>query len=783
MSLRIDAQRSPVPLETVDAWWRAANYLSVAQLYLRDDVLMRMPLEPADIKRRLLGHWGTVPALNLVYAHTNRLIVEHDLRAVYVCGPGHGGQAMIANAWLEGTYSELFPEIGRDEEGIRALCRRFSFPGGVASHAAPSTPGSINEGGELGYSLVHAAGAVLDNPDLVAVCVIGDGEAETATLVASWQVSRLLNPVTDGHVLPILNLNGWKIANPTLLARIPEAELRSLLVGGGWEPTFVSVESDDDHETVHRRMASAMDAALTGTERVRAHGGARPMIVLRSPKGWTGPGEVDGLQVEGTWRSHQIPLSEVREDEAHRRLLEEWLRSYRPQELFTAEGAPSPALDALRPVPERRISASVHMNGGVREPLRLPAEGTGAVDTGGTRTTLASATGAAGEWLADLVRRNPRTFRLFGADEVESNRLEAVLEVSPRQWALPIGPLDEHLAASGRVIELLSENILQGLAEGYALTGRHPLFTSYEAFIHIVDSMFNQFAKWIESAQGVSWREPIPAFTYLLSSHVWRQDHNGFSHQDPGFMDVVADKRPDLTRIYLPPDANTLIAVLERAMPRTDVVNLVIAGKNEQPAWLDPAEARRHAEAGIGSWAWAGTPGGESAPDVVLACAGDVPTIEAVAAAGLIRREAPGIEVRVVNIVDLMRVVPEDRHPHGLADERWEELFPLEVPVVMAFHGYPVLVHRLLHGRARAERVHVHGFQEKGTTTTPFDMLMLNDLDRYALAIDAVQRVAGDDPARAETLAGWQGMRQANRRHAYAEGTDLPEIENWRFGG
>ena len=769
-------------LASVDAWWRAATYLSAAQLYLVDDVLLRRPLESGDLKRRLLGHWGTAPALNLVYAHANRVIRERQLEAIFVCGPGHGGQAMVANAWLDGTYSELYPRIGRDAEGIRSLCRQFSFPGGVASHAAPSTPGSINEGGELGYSLGHAGGAMLDDPDAVAFCVIGDGEAETATLAASWQLPRILHPRADGAVLPVLNLNGWKIANPTLLARIPEGELRSLLRGGGWEPAFVDVRAGEDPMDAHEAMAQAMDAALERIEELREgapsrHAGPRPMIVLRSPKGWTGPREVDGLPVEGTWRAHQIPLGGVREDAGRRAQLEQWLRSYRPEELFDDSGAPVPEIDALQPEPAQRMSGSTRTNGGVRHRLHLPHAEHHAVALHGGHTGRASATAVAGEWLTDLVDANPHCFRLFGADEIESNKLAAVLRGSPRQWGLPIGPLDEHLGERGRSIELLSENLLQALAEGYTLTGRHAMFTSYEAFIHIVDSMFNQLAKWIESAGEVAWREPLPAFTYLLSSHVWRQDHNGFSHQDPGFMSVVADKRADLTRIYLPPDANTLLAVLERALPDRDVVNLVIAGKHEQPVWLGLSDSRRHLRAGISVWDWASTDGD---PDVVLACAGDVPTMEAIAAAELIRRDTPWVEVRVVNVIDLMRLVPADRHPHGLDAERWRELFPDGVPVVFAFHGYPALVHQLLHGREDPTRFHVHGFRERGTTTTPFDMLMLNDLDRYTLAADAAGRACPDGSA-AQAQQDWEAMRRRNREYAYAEGIDLPEIEHWRF--
>jgi xylulose-5-phosphate/fructose-6-phosphate phosphoketolase len=783
-----------VGLDVVDAWWRAANFLSAGQIYLMRNASLARPLEPGDIKPRLLGHWGTSPGLNFVYAHLNRAIVERGTPTLYVCGPGHGGPAMVANTWLDGTYSELFPEVSRDAEGMARLFRQFSFPGGIPSHAAPETPGSINEGGELGYSLAHAYGAALDAPGSVVACVIGDGEAETGPLAASWRANAFLSPHTDGGVLPILHLNGYKIANPTQLARIPESELLEFVRGNGYEPLLVTGgEGGEDPAVVHARMAAAVDEAYERIARIgtegasgafddpRASGPRWPMIVLRTPKGWTGPGEVDGVQVEGTFHAHQVPLEGVRDNPEHLRLLESWLRSYRPEELFDDTGVPVDALDALRPHGALRMSASPHANGGLRAAIELPPIDPHAVEVDASRNGTAEATRVFGGWLAEVVRANPQTFRLFGPDEVLSNRLNAVLEVTDRVWMEQEHPLDEHLAREGRVIEALSEHLMQGLLEGYLLTGRHGLLTSYEAFVHIVDSMFNQHAKWLESARRVPWRGDVASLNYLLSSHVWRQDHNGFSHQDPGFLNVVVNKQADVVRVYLPPDANTLLETMAHVFGTTNRVNVVVAGKQPHPAWLALDEARAHVAAGLGVWEWAGhEPGfdaadpGASTPDVVLACAGDVPTMEAVAAAQLLRAELPDLRVRLVNVVDLMRLQDPDQHPHGLPSDRFDALFTIDRPVIFAFHGYPSLVHQLAYRRTNHANVHVRGFIERGTTTTPFDMLHLNDLDRYRLALDVLHRVPGladrdGVPALAER---WRQARAAARAYAYEHGED-----------
>ncbi|HEY9306987.1 MAG TPA: phosphoketolase family protein [Microbacterium sp.] len=792
-----------VPLEIVDAWWRAANYLSVGQIYLMANPLLARPLEPGDIKPRLLGHWGTSPGLNLVYAHLNRAIVERGTPTIYVCGPGHGGPAMVANTWLDGTYSELFPAVTADRDGMHRLFRQFSFPGGIPSHAAPETPGSINEGGELGYSLMHAYGAALDNPGLVVACVIGDGEAETGPLAASWRGHSFLNPVTDGAVLPILHLNGFKIANPTLLARIPEAELVDFFRGNGYEPLLVTGGFDgEDPMAVHGRMADAIDVASERIAAIRTDAAAGafavtaprwPAIVLRTPKGWTGPGVVDGKQVEGTFHAHQVPLAGVRENPEHLAMLEAWLRSYRPDELFDGEGRPVGALDALRPDGELRMSAnrSAHVNGGIARPLALPplAPHTIAVDPG-ERGDSGEATRVLGEWLAEVMRDNPDDFRLFGPDEVASNRLGAVFDVTARAWAEAMHPLDEHLAREGRVIEALSEHLMQGMLEGYLLTGRHGLITSYEAFIHIVDSMFNQHAKWLESAKQVPWRGDVASLTYLLSSHVWRQDHNGFSHQDPGFLNVVVNKQADIVRVYLPPDANTLLEVMRHAFDTQNRVNVVVAGKQPEPQWLAPDEAAAHVEAGLGVWDWAGNePGSDRAdaaasePDVVIACAGDVPTTEAIAAAELLRERLPDLRVRLVNVVDLMRLQDPQHHPHGLPGAAFDAIFTRSAPVIFAFHGYPSLIHQLTYRRTNHANIHVRGFVERGTTTTPFDMLHLNDLDRYRLALDVLHRVPGLEGATgiAEIADEWHAARSAAREYAYEHGADPDWITGWRF--
>lgn len=790
-----------VPLETVDAWWRAANYLSVGQIYLMRNPLLERPLEPDDVKPRLLGHWGTSPGLNLVYAHLNRAIVERGTPTLYVCGPGHGGPAMVANTWLDGTYSELFPAITADRAGMEKLFRQFSFPGGIPSHAAPETPGSINEGGELGYSLMHAFGAALDNPGLVVACVVGDGEAETGPLATSWRGHSFLNPVTDGAVLPILHLNGYKIANPTLLARIPEAELVDFFRGNGYEPLLVTGGFDgEDPMAVHARLADAIDVAYERIHSIRADAAAGafaenaarwPAIVLRTPKGWTGPGVVDGVQVEGTFHAHQVPLAEVRENPEHLAMLEAWLRSYRPEELFDRDGRPVADLDPLRPRGELRMSATPIANDGIRRPLDLPPIDDFAVDVDpDDRGDSAESTRVLGGWLAELMRRNPDDVRLFGPDEVLSNRLGAVFDVTKRVWAESLHPLDEHLARSGRVTEALSEHLMQGLLEGYLLTGRHGLITSYEAFIHIVDSMFNQHAKWLESANQVPWRGDVASLNYLLSSHVWRQDHNGFSHQDPGFLNVVVNKQADVVRVYLPPDANTLLAVMRHAFDTQNRVNVIVAGKQPSPQWMTRAEAEAHVEQGIGIWAEAGNePGYDAAdpaasvPDVVLACAGDVPTMETVAAALLLRDRLPDLRVRVVNVVDLMRLQDPSHHPHGLNDLVFDAIFTRDAPVIFAFHGYPSLIHQLAYRRSSHANLHVRGFIEKGTTTTPFDMLHLNDLDRFRLALDVVHRVPGlaGRPGVAEIADEWHAARAAARDYAYEHGIDPEWITGWEY--
>jgi xylulose-5-phosphate/fructose-6-phosphate phosphoketolase len=783
-----------VGLSIVDAWWRAANFLSVGQIYLMRNASLTRPLEPADIKPRLLGHWGTSPGLNFVYAHLNRAIVSRGTPTIYICGPGHGGPAMVANTWLDGSYSERFPDVSRDAEGMAKLFRQFSFPGGIPSHAAPETPGSINEGGELGYSLAHAYGAALDTPGLVVACVIGDGEAETGPLAASWRGNAFLSPRTDGAVLPILHLNGYKIANPTLLARIPESELVDFVRGNGYEPVLVSGGEDgEDPIRVHERMAAAIDEAYDRIEDIWAQGaegafdgpsatGPRwPCIVLRTPKGWTGPREVDGVRVEGTFRAHQVPLAGVRENPEHLTQLETWLRSYRPEELFDDVGAPVAALDALRPHGDLRMSAAPITNGGVRYAIELPPIGSHAVQADASRPALAEPTRVFGGWLAEVMRANPDSFRLFGPDEVLSNRLGAVFDVTNRAWMEQEHPLDEHLAREGRVIEALSEHLMQGLLEGYLLTGRHGLITSYEAFIHIVDSMFNQHAKWLESAKQVPWRGDVPSLNYLLSSHVWRQDHNGFSHQDPGFLNVVVNKQADLVRVYLPPDANTLLVTMRHVFDTTNRVNVVVAGKQPHPAWLTLDEAQSHVTAGAGVWPWAGNePGfdvgdpGSSVPDVVIACAGDIPTMEAVAAARLLRDALPDLRSRVVNVIDLMRLQDPEHHPHGLSDEAFDALFTTGQPIIFAFHGYPTLVHQLAYRRANHRNLHVRGFIEKGTTTTPFDMLQLNDLDRYRLALDVLHRVPGlaERDGVPELAERWRQARADARAYAYEHGED-----------
>ncbi len=768
-------------LRRIHAYWRAANYLSVGQIYLLDNPLLREPLAPEHIKPRLLGHFGTTPGLNLIYAHLNRAIRDRDLNAIYITGPGHGGPGVVANAYLEGTYSEIYPEIGRDEDGLRRLFRQFSFPGGIPSHAAPETPGSIHEGGELGYALAHAFGAAFDNPELLVACVVGDGEAETGPLAASWHGNKFLNSRTDGAVLPILHLNGYKIANPTVLARIPEHELLSLLEGYGWHPLLVSGE---DPEPVHQALAGALDEALDEIASAKREATVRPrwpMIVLRTPKGWTGPKEVDGLPVEGTWRSHQVPVADVRENPDHLRILEDWLRSYRADELFDEHGRLVPELAELAPRGERRMSANPNANGGrLLRDLVLPDFREYAVEVSAPGTTMAEATRVLGGFLRDVIARNPENFRLFGPDETDSNRLSAVFEATSRVWEAEFLPTDEHLAHEGRVLEVLSEHLCQGWLEGYLLTGRHGLFNCYEAFIHIVDSMFNQHAKWLKVTRGIPWRQPIASLNYLLSSHVWRQDHNGFSHQDPGFIDHVVNKKAEIIRVYLPPDANTLLSVADHCLRSRDYVNVIVAGKQPALSYLSMDDAIVHCTRGAGIWDWASNDdAGE--PDVVLGCCGDVPTLETLAAAAFIRERLPELKVRVVNVVDLMRLQPESEHPHGLPDSEFDAIFTTGRPVVFAYHGYPWLIHRLTYRRRVHDNLHVRGYKEEGTTTTPFDTVMLNDLDRFHLVMDVIDRVPGLAASHGRLRQELEDMRFRARAYTREHGEDAPEIRDWTW--
>jgi xylulose-5-phosphate/fructose-6-phosphate phosphoketolase len=775
-------------LELIDAWWRAANYLAVGQIYLMDNPLQREKLVPEHIKPRLLGHFGTVPGLNLLYAHASRLIKARDLNAVFVAGPGHGGPGPNACAWLEGTYSELWSHITPDLDGLRLFLRQFSFPGGVPSHCAPETPGSFHEGGELGYSLLHASGAVLDNPDLVAFCVVGDGEAETGPLAASWHLNKFLSPVRDGAVLPVLALNQYKIANPTMLARIPEAELLGLLRGYGYEPRVVA---GDDPAAVHQAMAATLADCLDAIAAIQAaaRGGddagrpAWPMIVLRTPKGWTCPPVVDGEQVEGTFRAHQVPLPEVRTNPRHLEVLGDWLNSYRPGELFDADGQLVPELRALAPDGDRRMSANPVANGGLLlRDLRLPDWRDYAVPVAHPGGTEHEATRVLGAWLRDVTRLNPGSFLTVAPDELASNRLQDILEVTGRKWEAEVGRYDEKLDREGRVVEVLSEHLCEGLLEGYLLSGRHGLFTCYEAFIHIVDSMFNQHAKWMEAAAAVPWRRPIASLNYLLSSHVWRQDHNGATHQDPGFLDVVLNKKPQIVRVYLPPDANTLLSTYDHCLRSRQYVNVVVAGKQPQQDWLSAADAELHCTRGAGIWDWAGTErAGGALPDVVLACAGDVPTLETLAAASILRTELPELAVRVVNVVDLMRLLPDSEHPHGLSDREFDTLFTRDRPVIFAFHGYPALVHRLTYRRHNHDQLHVRGYKEEGTTTTPFDMVMLNDLDRYHLVMDVIDRVDSLGTRAAGLRQRMADARIRAREWTRQHGEDIPEVADWAW--
>jgi xylulose-5-phosphate/fructose-6-phosphate phosphoketolase len=782
-------------LRRIDAYWRAANYLSVGQIYLLDNPLLREPLRVEHVKPRLLGHWGTTPGLNFIWAHLDRVIVARDLDAMIVVGPGHGGPAAVANAYLEGTFGEVYPDVSSDAAGMRELFRRFSFPGGIGSHVTPEIPGSIHEGGELGYSLAHAFGAAFDDPDLVVFCVVGDGEAETGPLAASWHSNKFLDPAGDGAVVPILHLNGYKIANPTILARIPTNELTALLEGYGYRPRFVE---GSDPAVMHRRMAHALDEALDevraiqGAARERAASGrapadedARPrwpMIVLRSPKGWTGPKEVDGKPVEGTWRSHQVPLADVRRQPEQLAMLEAWLRSYLPDELFDDGGGLRSEIAAVAPTGERRLSANPHANGGLLlRDLALPDVRDHAVEVPAPGATTSEATSVLGTYLREVIRQNPRDFRLFGPDETASNRLSAVFEVTTRAWNAELLPTDEHLGPGGRVMEVLSEHLCEGWLEGYLLTGRHGLFNCYEAFIHIVDSMFNQHAKWLKISREIPWRRSIASLNYLLTSHVWRQDHNGFSHQDPGFIDHVVNKKAEVIRVYLPPDANCLLATADHCLRSRDYVNVMVAGKQPSPNWLSIGDAALHCARGIGIWEWASNDGGD--PEVVLACAGDVPTLETLAAVGLLRRHLPSLRVRVVNVVDLMRLVPETEHPHGLPDGEFDALFTTDRPIIFAFHGYPWLIHRLCYRRTDHDNLHVRGYKEEGTVTTPFDMTLRNDIDRFHLVMDVIDRVPGLGTRAAGLRQEMVDRRRLAAGYAREHGEDDPVIRDWAWPG
>jgi xylulose-5-phosphate/fructose-6-phosphate phosphoketolase len=775
-------------LRRMDAYWRAANYLSVGQIYLMDNPLLREPLSLAHVKPRLLGHWGTTPGLNFVYVHLNRLIKAHDLTVLYVAGPGHGGPGLVANTYLEGTYSEVYPHIPENAEGMRRLFKQFSFPGGVPSHVAPETPGSIHEGGELGYSLLHAYGAVFDNPELIACCVVGDGEAETGALAASWHSNKFLNPVRDGAVLPILHLNGYKIAGPSVLARLDAGELEDLLRGYGYAPVRVA---GDDPETMHQLMATALETALKDIQSIqheaRANGFSRrprwPLIILQTPKGWTGPKTVDGQPVEGTFRSHQVPLAGLASNPEHLQALETWMKSYRPEELFDNEGRLVRDLSDLAPEGNRRMGANPHANGGLLlKDLAMPDFRDYAVPVLEPGASEAEATRIAGRLLRDVMKLNGagRNFRVVGPDETASNRLDAVFEVTDRVSVARILPTDDHLSPDGRVMEVLSEHLCQGWLEGYLLTGRHGFFSCYEAFIHIIDSMFNQHAKWLKTTRQIRWRRPIASLNYLLTSHVWRQDHNGFSHQDPGFLDHVMNKKADVVRIYLPPDANTLLSVVDHCLRSRNYVNVIVAGKQPAPQWLDMETAVRHCTAGLGIWPWASSDAGAE-PDVVMACAGDVPTLETLAAVDLLRKHLPDLRIRVVNVVDLMTLQPSTEHPHGLSDREFDSIFTIDKPVIFAFHGYPWLIHRLTYRRANHGNFHVRGYKEEGTTTTPFDIAVLNDLDRFHLAGDVVDRVPRLQKIAAHLKQHLRDKLVEHRLYIAEHGEDMPEIREWRW--
>ncbi len=773
-------------LECLDAYWRAANYLSVGQIYLMDNPLLTEPIKLEHVKPRLLGHWGTTPGLNLLYAHLNRVIIDRDLNMIYVTGPGHGGPALLANTWLEGSYTHYHPEVSRDTDGLRKLFRQFSFPGGVPSHCGPDTPGAIQEGGELGYSLAHAFGAAFDNPNLIVACVIGDGEAETGPLAASWHSNKFVNPERDGAVLPILHLNGWKIANPTLLSRMSNEALEHLFVGYGYHPYFVE---GSDPDIVHATLAETLDAVLDEINELKAAARRRdrtshhdwPMIILRTPKGWTGPKMVDGLPIEGTWRSHQVPLTDLKEKPEHLRALEVWMQSYKPNELFDSAGRPNALVAKLVPREARRMGANPHTNGGVLlKDLRIPDFRNYALDVPQPAAVNGEATRVLGGYLRDVMKQNLSTqnFRIFGPDETASNRLSAVFDVTAKCFNGPIQDIDEHLSPDGRVMEVLSEHLCQGWLEGYLISGRHGFFPCYEAFIHIVDSMFNQHAKWLKVSREIPWRRPIASLNYLLTSHVWRQDHNGFSHQDPGFIDHVVNKKADVIRVYLPPDANTLLCTTDKCLRSRDLINVIVAGKQNQLQYLDMNAAIKHCEAGVGIWPWASNDRGAD-PDVVMACAGDVPTLETLAAVDLLRREFPEVRVRVVNVVDLMTLQPESEHPHGLSDRDFDTIFTQDKPIIFAYHGYPWLIHRLTYRRTNHRNLHVRGYKEEGTTTTPFDMVVRNDLDRFHLVMDVIDRLPKLAPKAAYAKQAIRDKLSEHRQYIQQHGEDLPEIRNW----
>ncbi len=781
---------SPEVLRKMNAYWRAANYLSVGQIYLYDNPLLKKPLTLEHVKPRLLGHWGTTPGLNFIYVHLNRIIKQYDLNMLYVTGPGHGGPGLVANTYLEGSYSELYPHISQDEQGMKKLFTQFSFPGGIPSHTAAETPGSINEGGELGYSLAHAYGAVFDNPDLLVACVVGDGEAETGALATSWHSNKFLNPVHDGAVLPILHLNGYKIASPTILDRISREELEALFRGYGYKPYFVE---GDDPENVHLLMAGTLDHIVEEIGQIQSEARSQgfnkrpawPMIILRTPKGWTGPKEVDGLKTEGSWRSHQVPLANLAEHPQHLEVLETWMKSYRPEELFDEAGKLIPELAELAPSGDRRMGANPHANGGLLlRDLQLPDFRDYAVDVTSPGSVTAEATRVMGAFLRDVMKLNStqRNFRVFGPDETASNRLADLFEVTDRAFTGEILESDTQLSPDGRVMEVLSEHLCQGWLEGYLLTGRHGFFSCYEAFIHIVDSMFNQHAKWLKVSRQIRWRRPIASLTYLLTSHVWRQDNNGFSHQDPGFIDHVVNKKADIIRVYLPPDANTLLSVTDHCLRSRHYVNVIVAGKQPAPQWLDMASAIKHCTAGLGIWEWASNDAGGE-PDVVMACAGDVPTLETLAAVDMLRQHFPELKIRVINVVDLMALQPQTEHPHGLSDKDFDVLFTKDKPIIFAYHGYPWLIHRLTYRRTNHNNLHVRGYKEEGTITTPFDMAVLNDIDRFHLVKDVVDRVPSLGSRAAYLTQLIRDKLIDHNRYIRQYGEDMPEIRDWKWGG